>query len=189
MQRTRAEQVAPVYEAVAQKYPEPKFMAREKPADLLAVVGTLGLHWRVPLMVEMARAIEGQGQPPDDYEQLLELPGVGPYAAAAYLSMHRDQRASIVDSNVVRLLGRVFGFEHDGETRRKQWLIDLADSLTPRQNYRDYNFAILDLAMTVCRPKPLCGECPLAGRDCSHAGAASRPRRRIRTGDRAPSGR
>ncbi len=166
LQRTRAEQVVPVYRAFVEKYPEPEFLAREKPAELLNVVGRLGLHWRAPLMIQMARKIGPSGEPPSSLEALVELPGVGPYAASAYLSLHRGRRAAIVDSNVVRWLGRVFGFKTDPETRRKAWLLRLAEDLTPARNFREYNYAVLDLAMKVCGPRPRCEECPLSRQLC-----------------------
>lgn len=120
-------------------------------------------------MIKMAAEVAQQGGPPETLSGLVELPGVGPYAAAAYLSFHRNKRAVIIDSNVVRLLSRVFGFAANREIRRKPWLFELADSLTPRRAFRDYNYAVLDLAMRVCRTKPLCGACPIASRGCEFA--------------------
>ena len=87
---------------------------------------------------------------------------MGDYAAAATAAFHGGTRAAIVDANIVRLLCRLRGHEYDGETRRKRWLLELADRLTPSVEFRDYGFAVLDLSMTVCRPRrPLCAECPL----------------------------
>lgn len=183
MQRTRADQVVPVYEQFAAKYSEPAVLVREKPEEFARVVRPLGLHWRAPLMLQMARQLEATSGPADDMEELLALPGVGPYAAAAYLSMHRDVRAPIVDANVVRLLGRLLGFPFDGETRRKRWLIELVDLLTPQHKFRDYNFAILDLSMTICRSRPACAECPLRSFPCRFAAAPTpaAPPRKSRT--------
>ena len=172
LQRTKAEQVVPVYRAFAEKYPEPRFLAREKPGALLDVVGSLGLRWRAPLMIRMAQRIEAAGAPPDSLEELVSLPGVGPYAAGAYLSFHRDKRAVIIDANIVRWLGRVFGFATHPETRRKAWLIRLAEELTPQRSFRAYNYAVLDLSMKVCSTKPRCAECPLSEGLCRYASAA-----------------
>ncbi len=155
-----------MYREFCTRYPEPRFLAREKPAVLREVVGSLGLHWRAPLLIQMAARIQKTGKPPEQLEGLLNLPGVGPYAASAYLSLHRGRRAVIVDANVVRWLGRVFGFRTDAETRRKKWLIRLADELTPKRGFRDYNYAVLDLAMKVCAAKPKCESCPLADELC-----------------------
>ncbi len=69
----------------------------------------------------------------------------------------------IVDSNVVRLLCRLTGQSYDGETRRKAWLRTLADRLTPRDSFRDFNYAMLDHAMLVCTVEdPGCRDCVLS---------------------------
>jgi A/G-specific adenine glycosylase len=172
-----------VYLRFVEKYPEPVLLARETPHDLLKLTGTLGLRWRAPLMIEAAKLVAAETEPRDDEGWLQELPGVGPYAAAAYLSLHRGIRAVIIDANIVRLLGRVFGFRVNGETRRKGWLKDLAADLTPQRDFRNYNYAVLDLAMTVCRSKPACSECPLLKGLCHFAGCrrGDHQARRIRS--------
>ena len=91
-----------------------------------------------------------------------QLPGVGGYVAAATAALHGGNRAAIVDSNIVRLLCRLTGNTYGGETRRKRWLLDLADQLTPEVEFRAYGYAAIDLSMTVCRPRqPSCPDCPL----------------------------
>ena len=177
LQRTRVDQVVPVYEEFARRYPSPTLLLREKPDALRQVVGSLGLHWRTPLLMRMASDVAMLGAPPDRIEELTDLPGVGPYAAAAYLSFHRGVRAPIVDSNVVRWLGRVFDFPTDPETRRKRWLIELADALTPARAFRAYNYAVLDLSMTICSATPHCTKCPLANGLCTFRAAQAGPKR------------
>lgn len=172
LQRTRAEQVVPVYEEFARRYPDPVFLVRESLPEFRRLVRPLGLHWRAPLMRAMANEVSRRGALPDDLPTLLELPGVGPYAAGAYLSMHRGRRALIIDSNIVRWLSRVFGFRHTPETRRQSWLKKLVDDLTPKRKFRDFNYAMLDLSMTVCRAKPECNQCPLSKRQCAYSRSA-----------------
>ncbi len=173
LQRTRAEQVAPVYEAFLARWPTPEDLAAASLRTVERVVGSLGLRWRIPLMIEMAKAVTERGGVPEHPDALCGLPGVGPYAAAAFLSLHRGKRAVIVDANVVRWLGRMFDFPTDAETRRKRWLITLADRLTPARLHRDYNYAVLDLGMQVCAARPKCSVCPLAA-DCRFRATASR---------------
>lgn len=172
--------MARVYDRFFAKYPEPSALAGETRDGLREVIGCLGLHWRIPLMIEMAGRVAERGAPPDRQDALEELPGVGPYAAAAYLSLHRGSRATIIDANVVRWIGRVFGFMTDGESRRKRSLLDLADALTPRRAFRDYNYAVLDLAMRVCAARPACDSCPLARSLCHFAALRGPWARRIR---------
>ncbi len=115
----------------------------------------------VPVVVVRKVAEEFEGDVPEERASLLSLPGVRQYVSNAYLSLHIGLRQPIVDSNVVRLYGRFFGFSFDGETRRKKWLLELAAALTLPRIFKDYNYAILDLARKVCKKKPLCPECPL----------------------------
>ena len=100
-------------------------------------------------------------QVPDNYDELLSLPGVGPYAAGAYLSLHRDIRHIIIDSNVVRLYCRLIGRTYDGETRREEWLRAFAEQVTPSSGFKVYNYAVLDFSRAICTHKPDCNKCPL----------------------------
>ena len=161
--RTRAGQAAPVFESIQRRYPDARSFG-DAPEDCLnETIASLGLRWRQPLFVQLARAIaDCDGHVPTTVDELKELPGVGDYVAAATAAFHGGSRAAIVDANIVRLLCRLTGREYDGETRRKRWLVDLADRLTPEVEFRDYGYAALDLSMTVCRPlRPLCVQCPL----------------------------
>ena len=182
--RTRADQAAPVFESIQRRYPDARSFG-DAPEDCLnETIASLGLRWRQPLFVQLARAVaDCDGDIPATVDELKELPGVGDYVAAATAAFHGGNRAAIVDANIVRLLCRLTGREYDGETRRKRWLVDLADRLTPEVEFRDYGYAALDLSMTVCRPRlPLCVQCPLValcvtGRDQSTApGPPTAPR-------------
>ena len=166
LQRTRAAQVAPVFEELRRRYPSARDFGAASVEELAALIAPLGLRWRVPLLARLAREIgERRGRITRDVDALQRLPGVGPYAAAAVLSLHANMRAVIIDANVVRVLCRLVGEGYDGETRRRAWLGELADRLTPVDRYREYNYAVLDLAMSVCLPRsPRCDVCPLQAR-------------------------
>lgn len=161
--RTRADQAASVFESILRHYPDARSLGDAPEDHLSELIASLGLHWRRPLFVQLARAIaERDGDIPTTVGELRELPGVGPYVAAATAALYGGNRAAIVDANIVRLLCRLMGQEYDGETRRKRWLLDLADRLTPEVEFRAYGYAALDLSMQVCRPRqPSCAECPL----------------------------
>jgi A/G-specific adenine glycosylase len=167
--RTKAAQVAPVFREVRARYSTPGELVDAGPEAANAIIAGLGLHWRGPLLYGAARAVAGHGgTPPDDLDALRSLPGIGPYAAAAWLSLHRGRRAVLIDNNVARWLARLTGRPYDGETRRKRWLQELAEMLTPQQNFRAYNYAVLDFTMTVCTPRtPRCPTCPLRA-DCAY---------------------
>ena len=161
--RTRADQAASVFESIQRHYPDARSLGDAPEDHLSELIASLGLRWRRPLFIQLARAIaDCDGNIPTTVNELRELPGVGPYVAAATAALHAGSRAAIVDANIVRLLCRLTGQEYDGETRRKRWLLDLADRLTPEVEFRAYGYAALDLSMTVCRPRqPSCAKCPL----------------------------
>lgn len=161
--RTRAQQVVPAFVAFNAQYATPAEFGGASEGDLRSLLGPLGLRWRVPLLLRLAQEIgRFDGLPQLDQHALELLPGVGPYAAAATLSLHAGIPAVLIDANTVRVIARLLGRPFDGETRRKRWLRAAANQVTPREGNREFNYALLDLAATVCRPRrPRCGECPL----------------------------
>jgi A/G-specific adenine glycosylase len=158
LQRTRAEQVVPVYKRFASRYPTAEEYAND--STRWQVFESLGLYWREKELRNLAKTLTSEDIP-EKKEDLLKLPAVGNYIAGAYLSLHKEKREPIIDSNIVRLYGRFFGFPTHGETRRKRWFINLAERLTPVRSFRDYNYALLDFTRIICRPKPLCNRCML----------------------------
>ena len=172
--RTRAAQVLPVYRELFRRFPTARAFGAAEEEELAEIIRPLGLRWRVPLLAALAHEIgKRNGRLPRTQKELEKLPAVGPYAAASALSLHGGRRAVIIDANVVRVLARLVGREFDGETRRKRWLRDLAEYATPARDVREFNYALLDLGATVCRPRaPRCTVCPFEDL-CAHAKAAA----------------
>ena len=169
MQRTRAPNVAPVYEAFVKRFPRPDSLANASEAEILRIIRPLGLAWRAALLKQLGVVLAATGKVPSEIDKLIKLPGVGHYVAAAYASFHEAGRGVIIDANVVRFLSRLTGNPFDGETRRKRWLYDLADSLTPSAGAGRYNYAVLDFTMGVCTPRsPRCEVCPLGAEFCAY---------------------
>src|SRR5262245_48567175 len=134
LQRTRAKSVVSVYEQFIFSFSTTSKLGRAPLRKIEKILYPLGLRWRARLITKLGQALDAQnGNPPNSLPELITLPGVGPCAAAAYLGFHTNSRAVIIDANVVRFLCRLVGYEYDGETRRKAWLLDFADRMTPRQ--------------------------------------------------------
>ncbi len=164
LHRTRADQVVPVYRAVVARYPDPAAMARARLRELESAVRSLGLRWRVPLMREMARQIVRRhgGRVPADREALLALPGVSDYIAGAVRALAFQQPDPVLDTNTVRVLGRLFGLPVREGSRRSRRFRDLMALLMAGERPGDLLLSTLDLAALVCRPRdPRCPECPL----------------------------
>ena len=169
LQRTRARNVVPVYRAFIARFPDAESLQSATLEEIESLIYPLGLRWRAPLLKRLCDHLAtGNGQVPDAMEELLQLPAVGPYVAAAMVSLHGGRRAVLIDANVVRWLCRLVDRPMDGETRRRAWLIDLAEAVTPPRKAREFNYALLDFTMQICAKTPQCARCPIGPKLCLH---------------------
>jgi A/G-specific adenine glycosylase len=167
LQQTQAARVVPYYEAFLARFPDARALAGAPTRDVLAAWSGLGYNRRALALQRAARHVADHGWP----EDLTELPGVGPYTAAAVGSFAWDRQEVAVDTNVRRVLERF-----DGVARRPAALAQRARELAPAGQAATFNQAMMELGATVCRPRaPRCGECPV-GRGC--AGGTTERRRR-----------
>jgi A/G-specific adenine glycosylase len=164
LRRTQARQVITIYDSFIAKYPDAKTLA-EAPADEVEQsLFSLGLAWHIPAFQEIARALVAQynGVVPSDYEKLIALPGIGDYVASAVCCFAFKQPKAIIDTNTVRVAGRLFGLPTHAESRRRKPIRTLLQELLDRQSPKSYNYALLDLAAQICTPSsPDCQTCPL----------------------------
>jgi len=163
LQRTRAIQVVCVFCEFRDRFPTADRLVEAGEVAVKDITSRLGLHWRGPLLFELARRVAARGgTPPERMDELRGLTGVGMYTSAAWLSLHRGKRAAIIDANVARWLSRMTGLPYNRDPRHVRWVQDLAERLTPRRAFRDYNYAVLDFTMAICTPRrPACATCPL----------------------------
>jgi A/G-specific adenine glycosylase len=103
------------------------------------------------------------GRLPDDADSLRELPGVGRYTAGAILAFAHGRDVAVLDTNVRRVLGRVFlGPRRLRRLRGEKTLWDLAERLVPEGRGYDFNQALMDFGATWCTPRqPRCIPCPM----------------------------
>jgi A/G-specific adenine glycosylase len=163
LQRTKAVQVVPAFNELDRRYRTASSLRELTAEEVQRLFSPLGLRWRAPLFLRLVREIEARnGRLPRTVRGLCALPAVGPYAAGAALSLHGHKRAIIVDSNVVRVVSRIFAADWDGETRRQDWVIQFLERLTPALQFTRFNYALIDLGMQLCRPlRPQCETCPI----------------------------
>jgi A/G-specific adenine glycosylase len=167
LQQTQAARVVPYYEAFLRRFPDPATLAHAAPRDVLAAWSGLGYNRRALALHRAARVVAEHGWPDD----LTELPGVGPYTAAAVGSFAWDRQEVAVDTNVRRVLER-----HDGVQRGPAALAARARELVPPGRAAAFNQAMMELGATVCRPRaPRCEQCPVR-RGCAGGPITSRPR-------------
>ena len=171
LKRTTASAVVRIYDAFLEKYPCIGVLAQATEEELTRDFYAVGLYkQRAKAVARLARHIIDLhgGSTPNTLSNLSRVPGLGSYSARAVLSFGFGEPAAVVDANVVRVLERVF--QRDMPDRPTLGFLQrLADSLLPKIQHREFNFALLDLGSLVCRyVKPNCNVCPLVDL-CDHA--------------------
>jgi A/G-specific adenine glycosylase len=166
LQQTQVDRVLPKYHEWLEKYPSFESLAAAPPREVRATWYPLGYNVRPKRLQSIAReAVERfDGALPSDQETLLSFAGIGRYTAGAIRSFAFRERAAIVDTNVARVLTRVFlGDEDDRKApARQRELWRLSELLVPRRQVFDFNQALMDFGATMCRArKPRCAACPL----------------------------
>ncbi len=174
LRKTDSAKAAEVYDKFVAKYPTPVSLANAKIASIRKEIKLLGIADRGRLLKLTARQIveNHHGNVPHDFSELIALPGVGPYTANAVLCFAFREDMALLDTNIIRVLGRVFSV-HSNKPRARDdpALWDFAEALVPKGKAISYNRALLDFAAQVCTlANPKCSTCPLRG-ICDYARA------------------
>lgn len=167
LQQTTVATVKSYFERFTTRWPSVEGLAAEPQDEVLKEWAGLGYYARARNLHKCAQKIVADfgGVFPRTEAELLALPGIGAYTAAAIASIAFDERATVLDGNVERVMARLFAIE-DPLPGSKKLLYAAADRLTPLARSGDYAQAVMDLGATICTPrKPTCDLCPLIG-DC-----------------------
>ena len=164
LQRTKAEQVEPVYKQFLKQYPTIFHLARAKSISVSKYTLQLGLHWRYIHFLSSAKHIVNtwNGNFPKTRIELIQIPGIGDYIGGAISAVCFNKADYVVDSNIARYINRYYNLKLSGEIRRKKEIIERAKKLFKVKDQKKFLFAILDFTALICKPlRPLCFECPL----------------------------
>lgn len=162
LQQTTVTAVKPYFERFLSRWPTVQALAAADRDDVLTEWAGLGYYARARNLHACAKVVadEHAGVFPDTETALLELPGVGPYTAAAIAAIAFDLPAVVMDGNVERVMARLHAIT-DPLPHSKPTLKELAAGLTPKSRPGDYAQAVMDLGATICTPKsPSCVLCP-----------------------------
>lgn len=172
LQQTQVSRVIPKYAEFLGRFPTLSDVARARPARVMEAWSGLGYYARARNLHRLARQLTGSGAAtlPSTPAALRELPGIGAYTAGAVASFAFEKRAPLVDTNVARVLRRVFAPSIDQRsTAGQKRLWQLAEWLLPRDGRSSYvhNQALMELGAIVCTARVRhCGACPLRA-DCA----------------------
>jgi len=165
LQQTQVDRVLPKYHEWLDKYPSLGALAAAPDDEVSQTWRPLGYNIRPRRLHAIARESVARygGALPSDEQTLLSFKGIGAYTAGAIRSFAFGERAAIVDTNVARVLFRVFVGRGDAKAhamRKHLWAV--SETLVPRKHVFDFNQALMDLGATVCVARtPKCPVCPM----------------------------
>jgi len=164
LQQTQVDRVVPKFEVFIARFPTLAHLAQASTADVLREWKGLGYNSRAIRLAGVARTVVERfgGVIPREREALRSLPGIGPYTAAAIAAFAFDEDDAPVDTNIRRIVHRLFfGLEYPQQASFAE-LDERAREIVPRGKGHDWNSALMDLGATLCTARaPKCLLCPL----------------------------
>jgi A/G-specific adenine glycosylase len=186
LQQTQVSRVVPKYAEFLETFPTLHHIARARPARVTEAWSGLGYYARARNLHALAKVVTDNGRDacgvlPPDAESLRDLPGIGAYTAGAVSSFAYERRSELVDTNVARVLKRVFAPNADLKSsagQKRVWSI--AKTILPRTGKATWtqNQALMELGALVCTARVArCKVCPVRS-VCAHYASLSRGTRR-----------
>ena len=164
LQQTQVETVLPYYKRFLQTFPNLKSLANAELSQVLKMWEGMGYYARARNLLKAAQVIvkENKGRMPSSCDELVKIPGIGPYTAAAVASIAFNENVPVVDGNVARVLSRVLRME-EPPSKNKSKLAAAAKMLLPQGQSGDFNQAMMELGALICVPQnPKCAKCPVS---------------------------
>lgn len=162
LQQTTVAAVKPYFEKFIARWPDVGALAAAPEADVMAAWAGLGYYSRARNLVRCAGDVAAMGGFPASEAELLKLPGLGAYTAAAVAAIAFGQRAVVVDANVERVVARLFAIAEPLPRSRKR-IRACAEAITPEKRAGDFAQGMMDLGSAICTSRdPKCLLCPLS---------------------------
>jgi A/G-specific adenine glycosylase len=165
LQQTQVDRVVPKYREFLRRFPTLRRLAGADVEEVRRLWYPLGYNVRPLRLHAIARETLARygGRLPDEAAALREMPGIGRYTAGALLAFAYGRDVAVLDTNVRRVLTRVFvGPRRAARLRGERALWELADALVPAGRGYDFNQALMDFGATWCTPRrPRCPRCPM----------------------------
>ena len=164
LQQTQASRVVETFPVFLERFPDVGSLAEATREAVLRAWGALGYPRRAVSLQEAARRIvrDHDGCVPSDLSALLDLPGIGPYTAAAVTSIAYGSPVAAIDTNVRKVMARL-AFASEPDEVADGDVAEAASRWLAHEAPGDWNQAVMNLGRQVCRPTPRCDACPLAG--------------------------
>ena len=159
LQQTQVDRVIPKYHAFLKRFPTIQDLAWASAADVIEEWAGLGYNRRALYLHQFAQTVvrDFNGTIPENQEQLMKLPGIGPYTSQAVRCFGFGKDVPVIDINIKRIYSRVF-FRGEGS---EQELQNIAHEMVPSGRGVEWNNALMDFGSLMCKDKPYCKICPI----------------------------
>ena len=164
LQQTTVKTVVPYFINFLKKYPTIEILAKAKLDDVLAIWSGLGYYRRANNLYKSSKIIinELNGVIPNNYEDLIKLPGIGDYTAAAICAIAFDKKVVVIDGNIERVISRLFELDLRGNDLKKK-VREILFLNIPGEENSLFTQGLMDIGATICKPKIInCERCPLS---------------------------
>jgi len=164
LQQTQASVVEGYFEKWIDYFPSVSDLARARREEVIKAWEGLGYYSRARNLHKAAQFIldHYQGKIPSSLEELLKVPGIGPYTAGAIVSFAYGGRAAAIDGNVKRVITRLIGLEVEIEKRAALKAIEsCVNGILPQENPAQVMEGLIELGAVICKKKPQCARCPI----------------------------
>ena len=167
LQHTKAEKVSLIYEPFFRSFPNWNALADSNVSVLQDVIRPLGL-WRrrADFLHDLASTVShNQGELPNSYPHLRQLPGIGQYVANAILLFQGRSREPLLDRGMARVVSRFFDLNVHADPCKDRNLREVAGRIVDCEDSIEISWALLDLSALICKARdPICANCPLDDR-------------------------
>lgn len=164
LQQTQVKTVIPYYLRFIKTYPTFNSLILASEDQIIALWSGLGFYRRAKNIYKAKEQIKNSFNKkfPDNFNDLMSLPGIGESTAGAIMSIAYNKSYPILDANVKRVLARYSNVTEESASKKNKVLWEISRKETPINNVFDYTQGVMDLGSTVCKPKdPLCAQCPI----------------------------
>lgn len=164
LKKTKAETVDKRMLGFVKKYNTNRKLFKASKKEISSKIAPLGLgEQRTRGLIAISKYLHDNynDKLPDKIDEIIKIPHIGMYTANAVMCFGYNKRSPILDVNISRIISRYYLIKNDRDLRDNYKLQEKAKVLVPRANFKEYIWGLLDLGALVCRPRPLCGRCPL----------------------------
>lgn len=162
LQQTTIAHGTPYFHRFVTRWPDVEALANSRDEAVMGAWAGLGYYARARNLLKCAREVVALGGFPQTEQELLKLPGIGPYTAGAIAAIAFDRQAAAVDGNVDRVFARLLALKGEWQAEKKV-IAKAVRALVPAERPGEFAEALMDLGATVCTPtRPDCGACPLS---------------------------